>query len=94
MLSALLYSNAPAVYKTVPTIYSLDLWRQGASERTFRILNRLGLTLSAIQTRAAVDNITADYDSYVKEWKNRVEKVNTLKVIQTVKMNSPVEFFT
>jgi hypothetical protein len=75
MLSAVLFNNAPEVYKLVPTIFSLDLWRQGASERTFRVMNRLGITLSAIQTRQAVDDIAKDYDAFVKAWKQRVEKV-------------------
>ncbi|XP_038047575.1 uncharacterized protein LOC119721568 [Patiria miniata] len=73
ILSIIFFTRAPRKYNFVQATLSVELWRQGCTHKLFQTLNRLGITQGLQTARAHVDNIAADHDNCLVQWKTSVE---------------------
>ena len=75
ILSTILFTHSPCVYKFVPSLIGLDLWHQGASQKTIQLTNQLGLSVSSTASRNAVDGIAKEYEAELVTKIKQLEKV-------------------
>ena len=79
IVSNILFTNSPRVYKTAPSFLGVEMWTQGASQKLITVTNKLGASLSASASRSAVDNIAKGYRFGMDEWKQKMEEVPILQ---------------
>lgn len=75
MMSIQLYTHAPKVYKMTQSTLGVELWRQGASGATFKLLNFLGVSQSVQAARGNVDKVSKTYDQEIVDWKENIEVI-------------------
>ena len=73
LLSLCLYSQNPWKYKLWQSITAVELWEEGATEKTVSSLNRLGLSQSKATARHHIDKLIEHSDEDVKKWKHSIE---------------------
>ena len=78
LASQVLFCRAPRLYKFVPSLVGVDMWRQGASNKLVQLQSQLGLSLSLPSIRGVVDHITEDYKDRLREKQKELERVNSL----------------
>ena len=75
VLSIVLFSNAPRVYRFLPSVIGVDMWRQGASEKLMQLFHQMGCCVSSPAARSHVDNLTKEYKEDLKVVKKDIEEV-------------------
>ena len=78
MLSTVLFSHAPRLYRLFPTMIGLDMWRLGAGNQTMDIFHQLGLSVNAAAARTCVDKIANEYKQEIQQWKHKMTNVSKL----------------
>ena len=52
---------------------TIEMWRQGASQKEYAIFNFLGLSQCAKTGRDRVDKLLLNHDDVVKAWKSGIQ---------------------
>ena len=77
VMSMVLYSSQPKIYKLPQSIMSAEMWRQGSSQKMVRCLNHLGLCQGNDATRSAVDKLSIGFDVEVMALKSKIEVISS-----------------
>ena len=72
-LSVALHTASPRKVKFIQANIGVDLWRQGASQKTYKMLSMLGICQSANAARRHVDYFADQCDREVDNWKGTLE---------------------
>ena len=75
IVATILYSHNSRRYRLLPSMLSVNLWRQGATAKSLTLLKNMGLAVGAEANRRCVDNISGEFKEWVKQWKEGVSKV-------------------
>lgn len=67
MINTVLFTHSPKLYKFVPSVIGLDLWRQGCSGKVIQLFSTLGMSLSAPAIRSVGDRVSNDYTAAREE---------------------------
>ncbi len=73
VLSMVLHSHEPNAYKFLQTSVGIEMWRQGASQKLFRTMNFIGLSMSAAMSRTQVDRLIINHDAVILAQKKLIE---------------------
>ena len=57
----------------VQSVIGAEMWREGCSPKSFKILNGVGVALNSYGSRLNVTRLQDDHDREVKLWKGEVE---------------------
>ena len=67
------FSIKPSHYKFFQTCMSLQMWRQGASQKLFSAMSHLGISQGSKAARRVVDVIRQEHEETLKMWKEGIE---------------------
>ncbi|CAG2244501.1 unnamed protein product [Mytilus edulis] len=73
LLANMLHVRFPTRVNFMQNIVSIEMYRSGCNHKIFRWFNRLGLCRSVTTTQRVIDDLCANYDSKIKNWKNNVQ---------------------
>ena len=72
IVASIIFSHNPKS-RLLQTLMGIELYRQGSSQKLYRVLNYLGLSLSNDASRSHADILSKGFDKRVVEWKENKE---------------------
>ena len=79
-LSMALYTCRMHTNNFIQTCMSIELWKQGCSQKVVQTLNHMGISLGVKGGRTAVDKLRLGHADQMKEWKKQAEVSELNKV--------------
>lgn len=73
ILSILLSTWSPAIYKFIPEMVGVECWRQGTGQKLMELLHDMGTVCTSSVARQRIDDIAVHNTCELQKWKTEIE---------------------